>query len=137
MLPGKKYKPEDILEILRRRVWVLLLPFAVISAVTAAVVRKLPDRYTSTAVVLVVPQQVPTDYVKPAATSRLDDQLQTISQQILSRTHLEQIIDDLNLYPEQRRNGIMQDIVEQMIRDVSVTFLRGDAFSVSYSGDNP
>ncbi len=136
MLPGKKYTPEDVLQILRRRAWFILVPFSVIAAATAVVVRKLPDRYTSKAVVLVVPQQVPADYVKPTNSTRLDEQLQTITQQILSRTRLEQIIDELNLYPDERRTGIMQDVVEQMTSDVSVDITRGDAFSVSYTSGN-
>ena len=44
MLPGKTYKPEDLLHILRRRIWFALVPFALIAAVTAAVARKLRDR---------------------------------------------------------------------------------------------
>jgi polysaccharide chain length determinant protein (PEP-CTERM system associated) len=136
MLPGKQYTPEDILQILRRRVWFVLVPFAVVAAATAVVVRKLPDRYTSQALVLVVPQQVPTDYVKPTVSTRLDEQLQTITQQILSRTRLEQIIDELNLYPDERRTGIMQDVVEQMTKDVHVDITRGDAFSVAYTSGN-
>ena len=55
MLPGKAYKPEDILQILRWRIWFLLVPFAVVSAVVAAVVHELPDRYRSETVILVVP----------------------------------------------------------------------------------
>jgi len=121
---------------LRRRVWYVLVPFSVIAAGTAVVVRKLPDRYTSKAVVLVVPQQVPADYVKPTTATRLDEQLQTISQQILSRTRLEQIIDELNLYPDERRTGIMQDVVEEMTRDVGIDITRGDAFSVSFTSGN-
>jgi polysaccharide chain length determinant protein (PEP-CTERM system associated) len=136
MLPGKKYTPEDILHVLRRRVWFVLVPFAVVAAATAVVVRLLPDRYTSKAVVLVVPQQVPTDYVKPTVSTRLDEQLQTITQQILSRTRLEQIIVELNLYPQERRTGIMQDVVEQMTKDVGIDITRGDAFSVSYTSDS-
>jgi len=37
MLPGKQYKPEDILQILRRRIWIVLVPFAFVAAVTAVV----------------------------------------------------------------------------------------------------
>ena len=43
MLPGKVYRPEDIILILRRRIWFLLVPFAVVAAGTAVVSRRLPD----------------------------------------------------------------------------------------------
>ena len=42
MLPGKKYTPEDILRILRRRFWLLLVPFAIVAAATAAASRRAP-----------------------------------------------------------------------------------------------
>ena len=55
MLPGKAYKPEDVLQILQRRIWILLVPFAVVSAAVATWVHLLPDQYRSETVVLVVP----------------------------------------------------------------------------------
>jgi polysaccharide chain length determinant protein (PEP-CTERM system associated) len=138
MLPGKKYKPEDILQILRKRIWLILVPFAIVSAATAVVARKLPDRYRSETLVLVVPQRVPEAYVKSTVTTRIEDRLHSISQQILSRTRLERIIQDFNLYEEERKTGIMEDIVERMrTRDINVQIVKGDAFRVSYMGDNP
>ena len=85
MLPGKKYKPEDLLFVLKRRFWLLIVPFALVSAGTAVFVRKLPDRYMSQATILVVPQKVPEAYVK-APGARIQDRLRTIQQGILSRT---------------------------------------------------
>jgi len=137
MLPGKKYKPEDILQILRRRIWLVLVPFAIVSAATAVVARKLPDRFRSDTLILVVPQRVPESYVKATVTTRIEDRLQSISQQILSRTRLERIIQDFNLYVDERRTEIMEDIVESMRRDIGVQVVKGDAFRVSYMGSEP
>jgi polysaccharide chain length determinant protein (PEP-CTERM system associated) len=138
MLPGKKYKPEDVLQILRKRIWIILVPFAVVSAVTAVVARKLPDRYRSDTLILVVPQRVPEAYVKSTVTTRIEDRLQSISQQILSRTRLERIIQDFNLYAEERKTGIMEDIVQKMrTLEIKVDIIKGDAFRVSYIGSEP
>jgi polysaccharide chain length determinant protein (PEP-CTERM system associated) len=137
MLPGKAYKPEDVLEILRRRAWVLLVPFALVSAAVAAWAYRLPDQYRSETVVLVVPQRVPESYVKATVTTRIEDRLQSLTQQIMSRTRLERIIQDFNLYAEQRRTGIMEDVVERMRREIDLQVVRGDAFRISYVGDNP
>ena len=137
MLPGKVYRPEDILLILRRRIWFLLVPFAIVAAATAVISRKLPDLYRSDTLILVVPQRVPESYVKSTVTSRIEDRLQSISQQILSRTRLERIIQDFNLYAEERKTGIMEDIVEQMRSDIKVDVVKGDAFRVSYIGRDP
>ena len=72
MLPGKKYRPEDILQILKKRFWVLLVPFAVISAGTAVVARYLPDTYQSHATVQVVPQRVPESFVRSTVVTPIE-----------------------------------------------------------------
>jgi len=137
VLPGKTYKPEDFLNIAWRRKWAILIPFFVISIGTAIVAHYLPDLYRSETVILVVPQQVPESFVKSTVTTRIEDRLQSISQQILSRTRLERIIQDLDLYSKERRAGIMEDVVETMRKDIKVEILKGDAFRVAYIGDNP
>jgi polysaccharide chain length determinant protein (PEP-CTERM system associated) len=93
--------------------------------------------YRSETVILVVPQRVPESYVRPTVTTRIEDRLNSITQQILSRTRLERVIQDFNLYEEQRRVGIMEDIVQQMSRDIHVQVVKGDAFRVSYVGREP
>ena len=85
MLPGKRYTPEDVVQILRRRIWLLLLPLAIVAAATAVVARKLPDRFRSEALIVVVRQRVPESYVKSTVTTRIDDRLQSMMQQILRR----------------------------------------------------
>jgi len=137
MLPGKTYNPEDIVRILKARIWVLLVPFAIISAATALLVHTLPDRYRSETVILVVPQRVPEEYVRSTVTTRIEDRLQSLVQQILSRSRLERIIQDFDLYVEERRTGIMEDVVESMRRDIGVNILPGEAFRISYTGADP
>ena len=62
--------------------------------------RTLPNLYRSDTLILVVPQRVPESYVRSTVTTRIEDRLQSITQQILSRTRLERIIQDFNLYAE-------------------------------------
>ena len=138
MLPGKTYTPEDLGKIAWRRKWAILVPFVVITLGTVLVSHYLPNKYRSETVILVVPQQVPESYVRSTVTSRIDDRLNTMRQQILSRTRLERIIQDFNLYPDERRTGIMEDVVERMRnRDIDIAVLKGDAFRIAYIGDNP
>jgi polysaccharide chain length determinant protein (PEP-CTERM system associated) len=56
---------------------------------------------------------------------------------ILTRTRLEKIITDFDLYPDLRKTGIMEDVVEQMRKDLNVQIFKGDAFKVSYEGPSP
>src|SRR5262245_14266877 len=136
MLPGKAYTPEDLPRILRSRFWLLLLPFAIVSAATAIYARRLPDRFISQATLVVLPQQVPEAYVKSAVTTKIGDRLPTIYQRILTRAKLESIIEQFNLYPNERRSGMMQDIYERMRdKDINVAMTpKSDAFTVSFEG---
>src|SRR5207245_4937440 len=92
--------------------------------------------YRSETLILVVPQRVPVAYVKSTVTARIEDRLQSISQQILSRTRLERIIQDFNLYERERRTGIMEDLVERMRKDIEVQIVKGDAFRVAFTADS-
>jgi polysaccharide chain length determinant protein (PEP-CTERM system associated) len=144
MLPGKKYKPEDYVQVAWARRWFVIVPFvlATAGAVTYAMLQ--PNRYRAQTSIIITPQQVPRDYVESTITTLLADRLQMISQQILSRTRLERVIEEFNLYPEMRANRIMQDVVEQMkSKDINVTIAPNrrqsdsGAFTISYTSDDP
>src|SRR6185503_13850315 len=77
----------------------------------------------------------PESYVRSTVTTRIEDRLQSITQQILSRTRLERIIQDFNLYPEARKTAIMEDIVDRMRGSINVQVVKGDAFRVSFTAD--
>ena len=139
MIPGKQYSFETWLQVARRRKWLIVLPALLTAAVAVAVIYFLPNRYRSETLILVVPQRVPESYVKSTVTSRIEDRLQAIGQQIMSRTKLEQIISDFNLYQRERADGdLMEDIVEKMrTRDIGIGVVKGDAFRLSFQSDDP
>ncbi len=139
MIPGKQYSFDTLVQIARRRKWLIVLPAVVIATVGAAIVRQLPNSYRSETLILVVPQRVPETYVRSTVTARIEDRLQSISQQIMSRTRLEQIVSDFNLYPKERADQqLMEDIVERMrTEDIGIDIVKGDAFRVSYQADDP
>jgi uncharacterized protein involved in exopolysaccharide biosynthesis len=129
---------DDVALIAWRYKWLIVLPLVIAATGTAIFSRRLPDQYRSETVILVVPQQVPESYVRSTVTTRIEDRLQSISQQILSRTRLERIIQDFNLYARERQTGIMEDIVDQMRnRYIKVEVLKGDAFRVAFIGEDP
>ena len=137
MIPGKKYTPEDILGIAKRRAWLIIVPFILIAAGAAVESRLTPNMYRSETVILVVPQRIPESYVRATVTSRIEDRLQSIGQQILSRTRLEAIINDLNLYTDARKSTVMENVVEMMRKDIGIETVKGDAFKVSYVSGDP
>jgi polysaccharide chain length determinant protein (PEP-CTERM system associated) len=141
VIPGKTYKPEDALEAAWRRRWVIVAPFVLLTLATIGISMVLPDRYRAEATLLIVPQRVPENYVKPTVTTRLDERLRSIGQQILTRTQLERIMQEFNLYPEERRTMIMEDVIEMMkTRDIDIGPPRGGAagtFTVAFEAANP
>lgn len=144
MLPGKKYTPEDFVKVAWAHKWLIVIPALLAFAGAFVYSRSLPNRYRSEARVLIVPQQVPKNFVQPTVTARLDERLQSISQQILSRTRLEQLIDEFDLYPAQRKTMPMEDVVAEMRRDVGVEIPRTRStsidpgyFNVRYDSPNP
>jgi polysaccharide chain length determinant protein (PEP-CTERM system associated) len=136
VISGKTLEPKDLLNILRR--WpVIVIPFVLIAVAGAAVVRKLPNKYRSETLIMVVPQRVPESYVRSTVTTRIEDRLRSINQQITSRTRLEPVIKEFNLYADEVRTGLMEDVVEHMRRDITTDIIRGDAFRISYVSNDP
>ncbi len=89
---------------------------------------------------------MPESYVQSTVTASVAERLGAISQQILSRTRLERLIEEFNLYPEERKTMIMEDIVDLMReRDINLAVesprrrRNDDAshFSVSYESPQP
>jgi polysaccharide chain length determinant protein (PEP-CTERM system associated) len=132
VLPGKRYRPEDVLRIVTRRIWWLLIPWAVTAAATVVVARLLPDRFRSESIILVVPPRVPDSIVRSAVTGKIDTRLPSITQQILTRTRLERIIQDFDLYARERKKDLMENVVKGMRDDITVSMVKGDAFFVRY-----
>jgi polysaccharide chain length determinant protein (PEP-CTERM system associated) len=137
MLPGKKYTPEDVLRIARKRFWLIAVPFAFVCAGAAVYAWTLPDLYRSETTIMIVPPRIPDSVVRNIIPTRIEDRLPSIRQQILSRTRLETVIQELNLYAEMRRTGIMEDVVEEMRRNIFLVPSQGNTFTVRYVGQNP
>ena len=80
-----------------------------------------------------MPQRIDERIVRSIVPGRIEDRLQSIAQQIISRTYLERVILDFNLYPDARKTGVMEDIVERMRQnDIKVEPVKGDAFKIAH-----
>lgn len=138
MLPGRKYTVEDILGILWRRKWLIVAPLLLCSAGAYIYAKRLPDLYRSETLILVVPQKVPESYVRSTVSGRIEDRLQSLQQQILSRSRLERIITDFDLYREARQRQPLETVIESMRTAVKVDTVRGgEAFTVKYVDRDP
>ena len=132
MLPGKSFSPEEIVRIVKRRAWLAVLPFAIGVAAAPLISRYVPVLFRSETLIMVIPQRVPDSYVKSTVTAKMEDRLPSISNLILSRSRLERTITDFDLYPRQRAQGIMEDVVQRMRADISVALEGQESFRVKY-----
>jgi uncharacterized protein involved in exopolysaccharide biosynthesis len=106
MLPGRKYTPDQILGILAKGRWIIAATVFVGAFAGLLVARSMADVHTAEVTVQVLPQRVPDAYVRPTVTSTVEERLKTIEGVIRSRTGLEQIIVEYNLFPEVRATSI-------------------------------
>jgi polysaccharide biosynthesis transport protein len=131
------------LGIVRRRHMQFLIPLLLGWIVVWGASWVLPSRYRSGTLILVEQPTMPKDYVTPNVNDDLQDRLRSITQQILSRTRLLHIIDQLNLYSDAHGRLTADDKVERMRRDIGDIELvrdgegRVSSFYVSYSSRDP
>lgn len=135
---------QDYLQILRRRRWLLILPIIVCWSVVWAVCWFLPAVYRSEALILIEQQKVPEHYVVSNVAADLQERLQSMTQQVLSRTRLRRIIGDLHLYAKQWQKQSPDELVERMRKDIKIEVVdtpnrpeQLTAFRISYSGSDP
>jgi polysaccharide chain length determinant protein (PEP-CTERM system associated) len=138
MIPGHKYTPQDVLDAVNRRKWLLICPVLVFAIAAFLITRSMPNLYRSETTILVVPQRVPESYIRSTVTNRIEDRLRSIREQVLSRSMLEPVILEFDLYPEQRKQVPMEDVVARMRTEVDVDPpVRDDTFKISYVSGDP
>ncbi len=138
---------EEYWSIVSRHRWLILLSIFVCWATVWGIGWLLPATYQSEALILVEDQKVTSELVPPNVSVSLQDQLQSMTQQILSRTQLQGIIGRYHLYT--KHGGLLAifeptDPVDQMRKDISITPVEvpgrnGDltAFKIYYTGPTP
>jgi polysaccharide chain length determinant protein (PEP-CTERM system associated) len=148
MLPGRELTFDSVLRMLQRRRWFLIVPLFLGVMGGLLYSRTQPSLYRSDAVIQVVPQRVPESYVSATVTERVEDRLRALAQQVLSRTQLEKLITEFNLFPEERQKYPLEDVIELMTKRVLIEPLvtaqsssrrdsASEAFRVSFDYQDP
>lgn len=144
MIGKRELEFADYVAILRRRFWLILVPALVVPVLAYMVSLKIPNRYTSQTLVLVEEPKVPDSFVKSVVSEQLTQRLTTMSEQILSRTRLQPIIEKYGLYKKERAKAPIEDVLDRMRKNVAVTPIRGagnaadvTGFYISFTSDTP
>jgi succinoglycan biosynthesis transport protein ExoP len=134
---------KHVLDIARRRHIQFVIPLFLGWLVVWGSSWFVQPRYKSGTLILVEEPTMPKNYVVPNVNDDLQGRLQSISQQILSRTRLLIIIDSLNLYNGKGQQKLSpDDKVERMRKDIDIELVRDkseaiSAFKIDFSASNP
>ena len=141
--PQRLLNTHDFLEIGLRRKWYIIVPLVVSIPISFGVYKFIPKVYRATTLILAQPQSVPANYVQPSITDTVINRLNTISQETMSRTRLEKVIREFNLYADLRKEVSMEERVETMRKAIEVKVQEekrertGNSFTISFEGEEP
>lgn len=133
----------EFINMLKRRKWFIFLPIITMTAAIGYVVYKLPSVYESKTLLTVKPPQISDKLVQSLSDEDLTQRLQTINQEVLSRTTLEPLITKYNLFELERNSGMdMALIVDKMRKNIVVEVEKSDneklaAFRIAYRDRRP
>lgn len=146
MVPAVPDKPiAQLLEYVRIVVkynWYIAVSTLALTVAFTIAIAKLPNVYEATTTILVDPQQVPEKYVMPVMNSDPYARMNTISQQVLSRSRLELIINKLRLYADRRASLSPEELVDKMRDDIAIQVKQGSGpelstFTITYQAKDP
>lgn len=137
--------------IAKRRRMQIIVPFAVVFTISAMLALFLPPVYRSTATVLIETQNVSKDFLQTTVSGYVEQRLQSISQVVLGRVNLMNLIKKMNLYTDLEDMFTAEEIVVKMQKDISLEPVQTEvnnpmggrsgpatiAFNISYDGRNP
>ncbi|MEP7117213.1 MAG: hypothetical protein ABI880_06515 [Acidobacteriota bacterium] len=120
MLPGKKLAIPDLLQMARRRIWLVVIPPALTFFGALMYSSTIPNLYESDMLVAIDPQSVPDTFVRPTVTLQTERRVDALQLQVLSRTTLQQLIEEFNLYEDDRRSLPAEDVIDKMRKAIKV-----------------
>jgi polysaccharide chain length determinant protein (PEP-CTERM system associated) len=115
METGEGVGIQDLVDILRRRRELIIYTAGGIFLLSIFVASVLPNEYVSYATVHVQPQTIADSLVEAAQEDTdLTNRLNLMATEILSRSRLSRIIDELDLYPEQSLTMTREEVIQMM-----------------------
>jgi len=136
--------PIDYWYLILRKKWLVLAIFFTCVAGGGILCVMWPESYRSSTLILVESQKIPEDYVKALIGPNIEERLNSIQQQVMSRTLLTRMIQEFDLYPDVVRRDGFETVIERLRKDIRVTTSVArsahggvDAFSISFAHQNP
>ncbi|MCE5336014.1 MAG: hypothetical protein LLG06_15645 [Desulfobacteraceae bacterium] len=145
------FEIRKIKEVLKRRRPWLTMPFVAVFLLSVSAAFLLQDVYRSSATIMIVNSQVPTNLVQSAVTSYADQRIQGITQEITARSKILSLAEKYDLFPEKRSVLPADDLVEKIRKRITVETIDAEikketqnkpavitiAFTLSYDDESP
>lgn len=142
---------KDYIEAFRRRRVQILTATALLGVISLVAAIFWPPTYRSMATILIEEQEVPTELVRSTITSYATQRIQVISQMVMTRANLMDLIEKYKLYPDKRRRDTTEELVQRMRKDIKVDMINADvmdprsgrpmpatiAFTLAFEGEKP
>jgi polysaccharide chain length determinant protein (PEP-CTERM system associated) len=142
--PHRSYNIDDYKEIFLHRRLYFMVPLAITFLCACLWCALAPRKYTASTLVLVIPQRVPTELVRSTVTSGISERLNVISQEIMSRSRLEAVIDEMKLFPSEAKTVDREALVAMVRSNIQVDLPRrapgpetAGYFSIKYTSKDP
>ena len=141
----------DYVALIRRRRRLIAAIMAALFTASVAVAFLLPAVYRSTATILIEEQEIPPDLVRSAIATYADQRIETIKQQVLSRSTLWRIVEQYDLYTSLRKRSPTEEVLNRFTKDIQIDVMNVKvidkrtqnptqatiAFTLAYDGETP
>jgi succinoglycan biosynthesis transport protein ExoP len=153
MMPNESTDFGHYVAIFKNRKKYFIIPALTIFVVATLFAYLWPATYQSSSTILIEEQQIPQEFVRSTVTGFAEQRIQSLTQQILSRVKLWEIIQQFKLYPELQEKYTREEILEKMRDNIKLETISAEvgdprkrrggqpsvtiAFSIAYRGANP
>ena len=134
----------DLMRMLKRRKWLILLPIITMAVAVGYIVYYLPNVYESRTLLIVEPPKIPDKVVRSLTDEDLTQRLNSINKEVLSAKELQPMINKYDLFKAEREADVpMELIMGKMLKNITVDWERTDdllkvaAFSIKYRDRSP
>ena len=129
-------QPQEYAAIFLRWKWLIIFSILFILFAASVYCVVVPEQFKSNTTILVIPQRVPEEYVRSTISVRIEERLATIRQQVLSRTRLTAVMEELGLFNEDRKKNPVEVVLENMRKRIDIQVRGNDAFTLSFVHEN-
>src|ERR1041385_887229 len=116
----------DYLQVIRRRIWYVLVTTALVGVASAYYVWRMPLLYKSETTIMVSSRLVPEDYIGTLVRDTAADRMDFVRQQLRTRSFVERIVQEFQL--ANGRQGNIDGLVGAVLANTEITFLSTNTF---------